>query len=44
MENCITDSKGNAKIQNKQYDSVFTDEDLTNMPTLEQSSYHHFRH
>ena len=34
----VTDSKGKAEILNKQYDSVFTDEDLTNMPTLEQSS------
>ena len=35
----VINSKGKAEILNKQYDSVFTDEDLTNIPHQDPSQY-----
>ena len=34
----IIDNKGKAEILNKQYDSIFTDENLEQTPQLENSS------
>ncbi len=35
----VSDSKGKAEILNRQFESVFTDEDLNTVPSLDQNKY-----